>query len=304
MSRLIRVGSRDSVLALAQTNWVINEIKKKYPDYQFEIITMKTKGDKILETRLDKIGGKGLFVKELETGLINNQVDMVVHSMKDMPAQTPDELCIDIVSKREDPRDVLITNENLNLNQLKEGFVLGTSSIRREAQILCRRKDANIKTLRGNIVTRLEKLKNKEYDAIILAAAGIKRLKLDESYYCINYFSKEDLIPAPGQGALCVQTRKNDDIEYLNESIYCKKAAMAIKAERGFVKQLDGNCSMPIAAHAILIDDENIKIQAMIASDDIKHTYRDELIGNKNEPELLGIKLARILKERKDKERR
>lgn len=287
--KVVRVGSRESSLAMSQSKWVINEIKKKYPDLEFELISFKTTGDKILDKRLDKIGGKGLFTKELETALLDNQIDIAVHSMKDMPSFIPDGLKISAVSKREDPRDVLISVDNIPLSDLKNNCVIGTSSLRRELQIKELRNDIMIKTLRGNVETRIKKLENKEYDAIILAMAGLKRLGLTDKVTYV--FKTNEIIPAAGQGALGIETRVDYDIEYLLESINDENTSLAVIAERAFMKKLNGSCSTPIGAYAEIVRDV-IKIQAFYGLEDKSKTYREYIEGNRNNAVALGEELA------------
>lgn len=289
MKKTIRVATRESNLAIAQSKWVVNKIKKKFPFLKFELIEIKTTGDAILNKRLDKIGGKGLFIKELEQALINNLVDIAVHSMKDMPAELPEELVIAAISEREDSRDVLVTSDGRTLEDLGSGAVLGTSSVRREIQILQKRPDLVIKTLRGNVLTRINKLVNCEYDAIMLALAGLRRLGLEERN--AQYFEVDDIIPAVGQGAIGIETRKDYDIAYLLESIHCDESALRVNAERAFMIRLNGGCSTPIAAHAV-IEESKIKIYGMLASEDKLKVIRACVEGNRREAVLLGEKLA------------
>ena len=294
MKRIIRVGTRESALALAQSKWVINEIKNKHPYLEFELVSIKTKGDIILDTRLDKIGGKGLFIKELEHALISKSIDIAVHSVKDMPAQIPEELVIAAVSKREDPRDVLVTARCETFEELRREAVIGTSSIRREIQVLGKRPDLRIQTLRGNVLTRLNKLLNNEYDGILLAAAGLKRLGLEER--CVQYFDTGDIIPAVGQGALAVEARMDDDIGYLKDSVHCEEAAMAVSAERAFMIKLNGGCTTPMAAHAI-VEGTRIKISGMLAWGDKLKVYNANIEGDSKDASKLGEKLAELIME-------
>lgn len=294
MKRLIRVGSRESKLAMVQTEWVINGIKKKHPEIEFEIVGIKTSGDIILDRTLDKIGGKGLFIKELENALLNKSIDIAVHSMKDMPAELPDELTIAAVSEREDPRDVLVTSNCATLEQLENGAVVGTSSVRREVQVLSKRPDLQFKTLRGNVLTRLNKLLNKEYDAVILAAAGLKRLGLEQR--CVQYFNVNEMIPAVGQGVLAIETRRDDDVEYLMDSVHCEESQLAVDAERTYMIKLNGGCTTPIAAHAV-IEGDVMKLYGMLASEDKSFACRAFTQGDKKEAVKLGEKLADMILE-------
>lgn len=295
MKKRIRVGSRESALAMAQSKWVIGEIKRRYPDFEFELIGIKTTGDQILDTRLEKIGGKGLFIKELEQALINRSIDLAVHSMKDIPAEIPDELGISAVSKREDPRDVLITRSQTRFEDLPQGSVIGTSSPRREVQIIEKRPDLTLKTLRGNVLTRIAKLTDTDFDALILAAAGLKRLGLEER--CEQYFTITEMIPAVGQGVLAVETRKDDPVvEYLLNSVHCPEIALAVTAERAFMIKLNGGCTTPIAAHAV-IEGEKMKIYGMLAPNDRTGVYRASVEGSKYNAVDLGERLAEIVSE-------
>ncbi|MCX8131193.1 MAG: hydroxymethylbilane synthase [Clostridia bacterium] len=295
MKKIVRVGTRESNLAVVQSKWVINEIKRKFPDIEFELVGIKTSGDAILDQRLDKIGGKGLFIKELENALIKGTIDIAVHSMKDMPAEIPDELVIAAVSGREDPRDVLITSCGKTLDELDKNAVLGTSSIRREIQILQKRPDLNIKTLRGNVLTRLDKLLNNEYDAIVLAMAGLKRLGLEEK--CVQAFSVEEMIPAVGQGALAIEARKGEDLSYLMDSVHDADTALAVTAERAYMLRLNGGCTTPIAAHAV-IEVDRMRLYGMYASGEKSGVIRKYIEGNKQEAAALGGKLAGMMMER------
>jgi hydroxymethylbilane synthase len=294
MKRRIRIGTRESKLAIVQSNLVIYEIKKKFPDYEFELIGFKTQGDLLLDEKLDKIGGKGLFIKELENALLNHTIDMAVHSMKDMPAELPEGLTIAAVSKREDPRDALISWDGKTLDQLESQAVVGTSSVRREVQLQQLRHDLVMKTLRGNVPTRINKLENREYDAIILAMAGLKRLGLENK--CVQCFEIDQMIPAVGQGVLGIETRKGEDVEYLLESIHDEEAFLAVSAERAYLLKLNGNCSTPIAAHAV-IEGNRMKVYGFLASEDKTETCRDWIEGGKHDAASLGEKLAeRILR--------
>lgn len=290
MKKKIRVGSRESALAMAQSKWVIEKITNQYPDLEWELIGMKTKGDIILDTRLEKIGGKGLFIKELEQALINQEIDLAVHSMKDIPAEIPDELDISAVSVREDPRDVLITLKGTKFEDLPQGAVIGTSSLRREVQIKEKRPDLIIKTLRGNVLTRINKLLNNEFDAMVLAAAGLKRLGLEER--CEQYFNIADMIPAVGQGVLAMETRKDDLlIELLINSVHSPKTARVVAAERAFMIKLNGGCTTPIAAYAV-IEGERMRVYGLLATLDPTGIYRASVEGNISHAVDLGEELA------------
>lgn len=253
------------------------------------MVTFKTRGDMILDQKLDKIGGKGLFTRELEIALLEHSIDIAVHSMKDMPAQLPEGLMIAAVSKREDPRDVLITRNGKTFGELAEGAVVGTSSLRRELQLLQLRPDIITKTLRGNVPTRINKLENGEYDAIVLAMAGLKRLGLEaRSTQC---FTVEQMIPAVGQGALGVETRKGEDTAYLLDSVHDDETALAVAAERVYMSRLNGNCSTPMGAHAV-IEGGRMTLYGFYAAEDKSMAFRDTVEGAPEDAALLGKKLA------------
>lgn len=292
MIRKIRIGTRESELAMAQSRWVAGEIQKKHPDFELEFVPMKTKGDVILDKRLDKIGGKGLFVKELENALMEKTIDIAVHSMKDMPGELPQGLTIAAVSKREDPRDVFVSLAGAKLGDIKAGAVVGTSSVRREALILDKRPDLSIKTLRGNVLTRLNKLLNEEYDGLVLAAAGLKRLGFEEKI--TQYLECNDFIPAVGQGVLCIEAREKDDLEYLLDSVHNEESKLAVDAERAFLIKLSGSCSTPLGAYAH-IEGSNLKIQGMLAVGEKNRVYRACVEGKAQEAAMLGEQLTNII---------
>lgn len=262
----IIIGSRGSKLALVQSNLVINELKKYYPEIEFKIKEIKTKGDKILDKTFDKIGGKGLFVKEIETALLKGEIDIAVHSMKDVPSEFPKGLEISAITKREDMRDVLITKENRDFYSLKKGAKIGTSSLRRGAQLKNLRNDIEIVPVRGNVQTRIKKIEELDLDAVILAAAGLNRLGLeDQISYCFNIM---DVIPAVGQGALGIETREDDSfVKEMVSKINDSPTSLAIKTERTFMKVLNGGCHVPIGAFAF-IEEEKLKMVGTVASID------------------------------------
>ncbi len=208
MKPSIKIGTRASKLALWQANWVQSALNEEFPDQKVELVKIKTKGDKILDVPLAKVGGKGLFVKEIEQALLEGRIDLAVHSMKDMPAEIPDGLCIGAIPQREDPADVLVAREDLEFSNLRRGAVIGTSSLRRAAQLRHVRPDISISPLRGNLDTRLKKLQTENLDAIVLAAAGIKRLNL--AHRITEYLPSDIMLPAVGQGALCIEMRQED----------------------------------------------------------------------------------------------
>ncbi|WP_068670088.1 hydroxymethylbilane synthase [Thermosulfurimonas dismutans] len=295
MKKLLRVGTRGSKLALAQTNWVVNQIRTRYPEVQIEKVIIKTKGDKILDVPLAKIGGKGLFVKEIEEALLRKEIDFAVHSMKDVPSELPEGLGIVAIPEREDPRDVFVGRELKSFSELPEGAKVGTSSLRRQAQLKRLRPDLEILPLRGNVDTRLRKLSEGQYEAIILAEAGLKRLGLDVER---EPLSPEIMLPAVGQGVLAIEAREEDvETREILASLHHPKTALCAQAERAFLKRLQGGCQVPLAAHATLTDGLLV-IEGFIADTEGRRFYRERLEGSPEEGEALGIKLAEILLER------
>lgn len=294
--RKIIVGSRRSKLALTQSNWVIDQLRKLDLPFEFELKEIVTKGDRILDVTLSKVGGKGLFVKEIEQAMLDGEIDMAVHSMKDMPAVLPEGLMIGCIPPREDHRDVLISNDNLTLAELPEGAVVGTSSLRRSAQLLAKRPDLKIKWIRGNVDTRIQKLKDEDYDAIVLAAAGLSRLGWKKEVVS-DFIDENVCIPAVGQGALSIECR-SDDQELLDllSKLTCKDTEEAVRAERVFLKEMEGGCQVPIAGYASKNEEGNLDFHALVASPDGKTIYREQLQGNN--PEELGKQAAERLTER------
>ncbi|TCS83472.1 hydroxymethylbilane synthase [Tepidibacillus fermentans] len=294
MKKII-VGSRRSQLALVQTEWVIQQLKTFYPDVQFEIKEIVTKGDKILDVTLSKVGGKGLFVKEIEQALLDSEIDFAVHSMKDMPAQMPKGLTLAAVPKREDPRDCLISRHNYTIDTLPKGAKVGTSSLRRAAQILAYRNDLKIESIRGNINTRLIKLESEGLDAIILAAAGLHRMGWNERI--TQYLDPMISIPAVGQGALGIQAREDDgNILQMLAKIDHPSTRTLVSAERAFLHRLQGGCQIPIGAYAKWKDDK-IYLVGLVASVDGETVLKYQDNGTKDEAIALGIRVAEHLLE-------
>lgn len=288
--RKIKIGSRDSELALTQANMVIEALKREFPNYEYEIVKIKTKGDKILNVTLDKIGGKGLFVKEIQWALMDKTVDLAVHSMKDMPGETPEELVLAAITKREDPRDVLVSEKNYSLEDLPKNAKIGSSSLRRKSQLSALREDIRLVDIRGNLGTRLGKMKSEKLDGIILAAAGLKRLKHDtKNYY---FFNIEEYTPAVGQGALGCEVRKDDgEILSMMDKLNHVDTYNCVMAEREFLKKLEGGCHIPIGAYAEKIG-EKIKITGMVASPDGSKIIRESMEGDFNDYINLGNKIG------------
>lgn len=288
--RKIIVGSRRSKLALTQTNWVIEQLKSIDPTVDFEVKEIVTKGDKILDVTLSKVGGKGLFVKEIEQAMLDKEIDMAVHSMKDMPAVLPEGLTIGCIPEREDHRDALISKNHVKLADLKPGSVVGTSSLRRGSQILARRPDLEIKWIRGNIDTRLAKLETEDYDAIILAAAGLSRMGWAKDI--VTEFIDPDIcLPAVGQGALSIECRAEDE-ELLGilEKFTCKKTSQTVLAERAFLNKMEGGCQVPIAGFATVSDNEEIVLTGLVGSPDGQTIYKEMVSGTS--PEEIGYAVA------------
>lgn len=291
--RKIIVGSRRSKLALTQTNWVIEQLRKIDPSYEFEVKEIVTKGDKILDVTLSKVGGKGLFVKEIEQAMLNGEIDMAIHSMKDMPAVLPEGLVIGCIPEREDHRDVLISKNHKPLKDLKQGAIIGTSSLRRSAQLLAVRPDLEIKWIRGNIDTRLEKLKTDEYDAIILAAAGLSRLGWAKDVVT-EFLEPEICLPAVGQGALSIECRGDDkELLALLKKFSCDTTDKTVRAERAFLDKMEGGCQVPIAGYAYINEEEKIVLTTLVASPDGKTIYKEQIEGT--DPEQLGYAAADYL---------
>ncbi len=288
MKRKIKVGTRDSKLAMIQTYMVIDSIKENHPDIDIEIVALKTTGDKILDRTLDKIGGKGLFVKELDEALINGEVDFTVHSFKDMPMDVSEELPIVALSKRADYRDVYI----LPKGQVNEGAPIGSGSKRRVLQLKELFPEKEFAPIRGNVITRLEKLDRGEYSALVLAAAGVKRLELDER---INrYFEVDEILPSACQGIIAVQGRKGEDYDYL-KAFDCAESHIVAAAERGFVKKLDGGCSSPIAAFAT-VEGNEVLLKGMYVNEKTGEIIKQSIQGEIAKAEELGMELATRIK--------
>ncbi|NPC93561.1 hydroxymethylbilane synthase [Bacillus sp. WMMC1349] len=288
--RKIKVGSRKSKLAMTQTKWVIKKLKELNPALTFEIREIVTKGDRIVDVTLSKVGGKGLFVKEIEQAMLSEEIDIAVHSMKDMPSVLPEGLMIGCVPKREDVRDVLISKKQQTLAELRQGAIVGTSSLRRSAQLLQIRPDLEIKWIRGNIDTRLKKLETENYDAIILAAAGLKRMGWNDDVVT-EYLHPGHCLPAVGQGALAIECRSADKellslLSMLNDH-YTEKTVMA---ERAFLQKMEGGCQVPIAGFATMSQESLIELTGLVASPDGKTVYREKVRGL--DPAAVGIECA------------
>ena len=290
MKTLITIGTRGSRLALWQANWVKSAIVKHHPSLSIKLDIIKTKGDKILDVPLAKVGGKGLFVKEIEEALLNGRIDLAVHSMKDMPAQIPEGLCIGAVPKREAPNDVLISNNNLTMSSLPMGAKIGTSSLRRASQLLNMRPDITIMPLRGNLDTRIKKLEAHQFDAIVLAAAGVKRLGFENKI--TEYIDLNTIIPAVGQGALCIEIRKQDtDTHAIVSTLDHFETNRVIACERAFLIRLEGGCQVPMAAHGTIKEDK-LTMSGLVGETDGSKMIKQTISGPVAEAEQIGTELA------------
>ena len=293
MSNPVKIGTRGSKLARWQANWVKSALENKFPSTPVKLIVIKTQGDKILDVPLAKVGGKGLFVKEIEAALLARRIDIAVHSMKDMPADIPRELCIGAIPERENPVDVFISRNGAGFRELAAGSVIGTSSLRRGAQLQHARPDIVIRSIRGNLDTRIKKLESEDFDALVLAAAGVKRLNLEHKIS--EYLDPAIMLPAIGQGALCIETRKNDPtIGPLVASLDHASTRAVVAAERAFLNRLEGGCQVPIAGHGQIIGNQLV-LTGLVAELDGSRVIKGEKRGRLNSPETIGIHLAEEL---------
>ncbi len=290
---LIRLATRKSPLAMWQAEHVAARLEALHPGLKAEILGMSTKGDKILDTPLAKIGGKGLFVKELEQGMLEGRADIAVHSMKDVPVEFPGGLHLPIIMEREDPRDAFVCNDYADVMELPQRAVLGTASLRRQCQIAERRPDLEIKVLRGNVNTRLRKLDDGEYHAIILASAGLKRLEFHERIRKI--LPPEESLPAIGQGALGIECRSDDErVNRLLAPLHDENTSFCVKAERAFNRRLEGGCQVPIGGYAILEGDQ-LWLRGLVGTPDGSQIVRGERCGDPKDGEAMGTDLAEEL---------
>lgn len=291
--RKIIVGSRKSKLAMTQSQQFIDKLKEKHPDLDVEIKEIVTKGDKIIDVQLSKVGGKGLFVKEIQQALFNHEIDFAIHSLKDVPSELPDELTLGCIPERENPFDAYIANNHVKLADLKPGSIVGTSSLRRGAQLLAKYPHLEIKWIRGNIDTRLNKLETEDFDAIILAAAGLKRMGWSDDIVT-EYLQEDTMVPAIGQGALGIECR-SDDQELLDilKSVHDENVETCVTCERTFLNEMDGSCKVPIAGYATLENDE-ISFTGLIMSPDGKERYESTIKGT--DPVEIGKQVSEELK--------
>lgn len=291
--RTLRIATRKSPLALWQANFVKAQLEAIHPDLQVELVPMSTQGDKILDTPLAKVGGKGLFVKELETAMLDGRADIAVHSMKDVPVEFPEGLGLHTICEREDPRDAFVSNHVATLDALPLGAVVGTSSLRRQCQLRASRPDLVIRDLRGNVNTRLAKLDAGEYDAIILAAAGLKRLEM--AHRITAFIEPEQSLPANGQGAVGIECRLDDDaVKALLAPLEHAETRTRVLTERAMNRALQGGCQVPIGAYA-LVEGDQIWLRGLVGSPDGSQMLHDEIRGPLADGESLGEALAERL---------
>lgn len=289
----IRIATRQSPLALWQANYVKDALMAAHPGLQVELVTMVTRGDVILDTPLAKVGGKGLFVKELEIAMLEGLADLAVHSMKDVPVDFPDGLGLVTICEREDPRDAFVSNTYAKIEDLPSGAIVGTCSLRRQCQLKAARPDLVIKELRGNVGTRLSKLDAGEYDAIILAAAGLKRLELESRIR--SFIEPEQSLPAVGQGAVGIECRVDDQrVRALLAPLNHADTADRVRCERAMNLTLQGGCQVPIGSYALL-EGDHIWLRALVGEPDGSQIVRGEIRGPRTQAEQLGITLAEQL---------
>ncbi|WP_417618577.1 hydroxymethylbilane synthase [Oceanisphaera sp.] len=292
-NRTIRIATRKSLLALWQAHYVKEQLERLHPHIEVELVPMTTKGDVLLDTPLAKIGGKGLFIKELEQAMLDGRADIAVHSMKDVPVEFPEGLGLTVICEREDPRDAFVSNHYTHLEQLPAGAVVGTASLRRECQIRARYPHLEVKVLRGNVQTRLRKLDDGEYDAIILAAAGLKRLELDDRI--AGLMSPEDCLPANGQGAVGIESRLDDaELLALLAPLDHHESRLRVEAERAMNQGLQGGCQVPIGSYAELQGDQ-LWLRGLVGRPDGSQIIHEEMTGPADQGKEMGAEMAKRL---------
>jgi hydroxymethylbilane synthase len=290
---IVRIGTRGSPLAIWQAEWVRSELLARHPENVVELVKIKTTGDKITDVPLAKVGGKGLFVKEIETALLEGRIDLAVHSMKDVPAEFPDGLGIGSVPERENPLDVLIARTAKSFDALPKGARIGSSSLRRGAQVQHARPDMTVHPLRGNLDTRIRKLETEKLDAIILAAAGVRRLGMKD--LITEYLPESIMLPAIGQGALAIEVREDDqEIQGLVKTLDHRETRLAVESERAFLNRVEGGCQVPVAAHA-KVHGDRIEVTGLIAELDGSAVLRQKVEGPLARHIELGVELADAL---------
>ncbi|CAM2881906.1 hydroxymethylbilane synthase [Vibrio rarus] len=290
----LRIATRKSPLALWQAHYVKSRLESIHADLNVELVTMVTKGDIILDTPLAKVGGKGLFVKELEVAMLEGRADIAVHSMKDVPVDFPEGLGLAVICQREDPRDAFVSNTYNNIDELPLGSVVGTCSLRRQCQISAARPDLIIKELRGNVGTRLGKLDDGQYDAIILAAAGLKRLELEQRI--ASYLEPESSLPAVGQGAVGIECRVEDErILQLIQPLNDRDTSDRVLAERAMNLALEGGCQVPIGSYCVITPDNQLYLRGLVGRPDGSEIIKAEIRGERSQAVALGEALAQEL---------
>ncbi len=293
MTDILRIATRKSPLALWQAEFVKAELEKIHPNLKVELVPMVTRGDKILDTPLAKIGGKGLFVKELELAMLDGRADIAVHSMKDVPMDFPQGLGLSVICEREDPRDAFVSNAYKNIDDLPQGAKVGTCSLRRQCQLKAKRPDIQILDLRGNVGTRLAKLDDGQYDAIILASAGLKRLGLVERI--AHEIDTNWMLPAGGQGAIGIECRVDDSrIQKYLAPLNHTESAYRVTAERAVNQHLEGGCQVPIGVFST-VQNDSIHIEALVGKVDGSLIIQDHIVGHVDMAEQLGVELAEQL---------
>jgi hydroxymethylbilane synthase len=291
--RKITIGTRGSQLALTQSNWVADQLRSAHPGLDVDLQIIKTKGDKILDVPLAKVGGKGLFVKEIEDALLDGRADIAVHSMKDVPTELPEGLFIACVPKREDVRDALISRTGAGLDDLPSGATVGTSSLRRRSQLLYARPDLNVVSLRGNLDTRIKKLETENLDAIVVAAAGLRRMGLADR--ASQFIPPDLMVPAIGQGALGIEARQDDsETLALLRILHHPPTAVCVAAERAFLATMEGGCQVPLAALCTLSDDR-VNVAGLVADPDGVRYFRGQHQGAAENSAEIGRALAQDL---------
>jgi hydroxymethylbilane synthase len=290
MKSLLRIATRKSPLAVWQAEHVASELRRLHPGLEVELVTMTTQGDRILDAPLARIGGKGLFVKELEVALLEDRADIAVHSVKDVPMELPENLELPVILEREDPLDAFVSNDYASIDHLPEGARVGSSSLRRQCQLRARRPDLLVTDLRGNVNTRLAKLDAGEYHAILLAAAGLKRLGFDQRIR--TRLDPEESLPAVGQGAIAIECREGDsEVGALIADLNHRDTSDRVRAERAFNRRLEGGCQVPLAAHAVL-QGNALQLRGLVGAVDGSRILHAQTSGPREDAEAMGVALA------------
>ncbi len=300
MKKTLKIATRKSQLALWQANWIKSQLEERNPGMNVELVRILTKGDKILDVPLSQVGGKGLFVKEIEDALLDGRADIAVHSMKDVPTELPPGLHLAVITERADPRDAWFSKDGVGFQDLPEGALVGTSSLRRQTQLKALRPDLRFEHLRGNVDTRLRKLEEGLYDAIVLAAAGVKRLGLADKV--TEYLADDVVLPATGQGAVGIECRVQDaETNALIAPLNHRASWLAVTAERAFLATLEGGCQVPIAGYAQL-DGDTLKMRGLVGSLDGETLIRGSREGGANDAQMIGQALGEEILDRGGRE--